>query len=269
MLIEKVHGLQTTALSLNDRFTMLATAAPGPVAMRPRRRPNMGYFNQNLNFKNRNLIEQIALRLEMQAKRQAVKQRLGMLRRFGSESSLPGLRRSNSFGNLSQTSFKNRYNWRQSNGNLSRAASFGNLSTGTWRGLWRRGGGARAVRGRFRGGRQNVGRINRTPQRGHRGRTRARGRARSQSSGAARGQGMGQARGPGVGQARGQARGQNRGQARGQGRGQAPRRGRSQSQKPVPSKEELDLQLEQYMAGSRAALDQDLDDYMNHAMDME
>ncbi|RVE52565.1 hypothetical protein evm_002684 [Chilo suppressalis] len=260
MVIEKVHGLQTTSLSLNERFTMLANASPALMVRRPRRRPSVGsYFNQNNNFRNRNLMEQIARRLEMQAKRQAVKQRLGNLRRFGSESSLPGLRRSNSFGNLSQSSFKSRLNWRQSNGNLSRAASFGNLSTGAWRGLWRLGGSPRILRGRFRGGRQPSGRITRVPQRGHRGRSR--GRPRGQ-----RAQPRGQ-RG-GAGGQRGQ-RGGARGGNRGANTGQAPRRGRSQSQKPVPSREELDLQLEQYMAGTRAALDRDLDQYMNNAMQVE
>ncbi|KAL0818688.1 hypothetical protein ABMA28_008034 [Loxostege sticticalis] len=240
MVIEKVHGLQATGMSLNDRFTLLAAAAPDHVAARPRRRPSVNsYFNQNLNFKKQNLVDHIARRLEFEAKRQALRQRLGALRRFGSESSLPGLRRSNSFGNLSQGSVKQRVAWRR-NGNL-RATSFENVSQ-AWRGFRRRGGGARALRGRLfrgRGGRgvrrgTPIGRLARAPQRTRRP---LRGRVRAQV-------------------------------ARGRGRG----RGgilRNQTPKPVPTKEELDDQLDQYMAGSRAALDKELDTYMKNAMELE
>ncbi|KAM3958909.1 uncharacterized protein ACR2FA_007085 [Aphomia sociella] len=226
MVIEKVHGLQATSMSLNDRFTMLSSVAPVRVPMRQRRRPNMGsYFGQNLNFKNRTLIEQIARRLEQRAKRQALRQRLGIpgLRRFGSESNLPGLRRSNSFGNLSQAqSIKNRVSWRQSNGNLSRSASFSNLSAGVWGGFRRRGV-QRALRGRFRGGRQGAPR-------------RPAPRARAAPRGRARGRG-------GI--------------------------LRNQEPKSVPTKEELDEQLDQYMAGTKSALDKELDTYMKNAMDLE
>lgn len=70
MVIEKVHGLQATGMSLNDRFTLLAAAAPDHVAARPRRRPSVNsYFNQNLNFKKQNLVDHIARRLEFEAKR--------------------------------------------------------------------------------------------------------------------------------------------------------------------------------------------------------
>ncbi|KAG6451344.1 chromatin target of PRMT1 protein [Manduca sexta] len=267
MVIERVHGLRGTGMSLNERFSILASAAPDRVAMRQKHRPIGAFMNTNLNFRNRNIIEQIAKRLEQQARRQAVKQRLGMgptagLRRFGSESSLPGLRRSNSFSSINQDrSIKQRIGWRQSNGNLSRSASFSNLSgvslgsRGSWgswggrplRGFRRRGGGQRALRGRFRGGRQGVGRITRVPQRVF-------------------------TRGPRVqGQQRVAARGTARGAARGGGRGRGRGTGgvpRNQQTKTV-TKEELDAQLEQYMAGSKAALDKELDTYMKNAMDLE
>ncbi|XP_059045929.1 chromatin target of PRMT1 protein-like isoform X2 [Achroia grisella] len=234
MVIEKVHGLQATTMSLNDRFTLLASVTPNRVPMRQRRRPSAAsYFaqNQNFNYKNKNFIEQIARRLEQQAKR-AIQQRLGGLRRFGSESSLPGLRRSNSFGNLSQASIKDRVSWRQSNGNLSRSASFSNLaSVGAWRGLRRRGGPNRMLRGRLRGARQGGGRAWRP------------GRPRPQPLRPPRA---------------------NRGRARGRG-GVV----RNQVQKPVPTKEELDAQLDQYMAGTKSALDKELDNYMKNAMELE
>ncbi|XP_052750921.1 chromatin target of PRMT1 protein-like isoform X2 [Galleria mellonella] len=255
MVIEKVHGLQATSMSLNDRFTMLASVTPNRVPLRQRRRTVSSYFGQNLNFKNKNLIEQIARRLEQQAKR-----RLGIpggLRRFGSESSLPGLRRSNSFGNLSQAqSIKNRVSWRQSNGNLSRSASFSNLSAGAWRGFRRRGGPNRALRGRLRGGRQGAVRMWRTGRVGV-GRVSA-GRVGAGRAGAGR---------AGAGRARRQPlRPQAGASGRPRGRGGAVR---NQPQKPVPTKEELDAQLDQYMAGSKSALDKELEAYMKNAMDLE
>ncbi|XP_063381845.1 chromatin target of PRMT1 protein-like [Cydia fagiglandana] len=257
MVIDQVHGLQATCMSLNERFTLFA-AAPAPARPRtPRRRPSTGgFYSDNMN---RNLIEQIARRLELQAKRQALRQRLGIgaggLRRFGSESSLAGLRRSNSFGDLSQRGVKSRISWRQSNGNLNRSASFGNLSGGAWRGRGLRGlrrrAGARVLRGRLRGG-MNFGRINRIGSRPLRGR------------GVARGAGRGAAGGR-RGAAGGGGGGFTRGAARGRGRGGISR----QTPKPVPTKEELDLQLDQYMACTKSALDKELEVYMKNAMELE
>ncbi|CAK1594190.1 unnamed protein product [Parnassius mnemosyne] len=255
MVIEKVHGLQATGISLNDRFTMLASAAPDRVtrARTPRRRTNIGsfgsigFFNQGFDINNRNLIEQIARKLQLQARRQALKQRLGIagpLRRYGSESSLPGLRRSNSFGNLNQRqNIKNRVAWRQSNNNLSRSASFGNLSQGTWRGrgFRRRGGRVGALRGRvgtlrgrLRGSRMQFGRTFGRPAN------------------------------------RMQTRTQNlRRRMRGRGRGRGGVVRNQTNQKPVPTKEELDAQLDQYMASTKTALDKELDAYMKSAMELE
>ncbi|KAG7309474.1 hypothetical protein JYU34_005442 [Plutella xylostella] len=42
-----------------------------------------------------------------------------------------------------------------------------------------------------------------------------------------------------------------------------------QDQRPVPSREELDNQLDEYMASSKSALDRDLDAYMKSAMEMD
>ncbi|XP_046972097.1 chromatin target of PRMT1 protein-like [Vanessa cardui] len=165
MVIEKVHGLQATRISLNDRFTILASAATVAHVMKPRRRPS-GLFSLNHNVNNRVLMDQIAYRLGQQSRKQAVKQRLGMpgLRRFGSESSLIGLQRSNSFNNLNQNSIKNRVAWRQSNMNLNRSASFSNLSQGFWRGrgFRRRGGRMGVMRGRMRGRGGRAGRPGRS-----------------------------------------------------------------------------------------------------------
>ncbi|XP_047994010.1 chromatin target of PRMT1 protein [Leguminivora glycinivorella] len=259
MVIDQVHGLQATSMSLNERFTMFA-ASPAPARPRtPRRRPSTGgFYSDNMN---RNLIEQIARRLEQQAKRQALRQRLGVgaggLRRFGSESSLAGLRRSNSFGDLSQRGIKSRISWRQSNGNLNRSTSFGNLSGGVWRGRGLRGlrwrVGNRVLRGRLRGG-AHFGRVSRVGSRPLRGRGVGRGRGAR-----ARGRGRGDTAAPGAG------RGRARGAARGRGRGGISR----QAPKPVPTKEELDLQLDQYMASTKSALDKELDTYMKNAMELE
>ncbi|XP_063538831.1 chromatin target of PRMT1 protein-like [Cydia strobilella] len=278
MVIDQVHGLQATGMSLNERFTMFATA-PAPARPRtPRRRPSTGgFYSDNMN---RNLIEQIARRLEQQTKRQTLRQRLGIgaggLRRFGSESSLAGLRRSNSFGDLSQRGIKSRISWRQSNGNLNRSASFGNLSAGVWRGRGRglrglrRRVGIRVLRGRIRGGMNLFGRINRIGSRPLRGRGVGRGGAAG-AQGAGRGARRGAGRGGGGagrgggGAGRGGGRGLTRGAARGRGRGGISR----QTVKPVPTKEQLDLQLDQYMAGTKSALDKELDSYMKNAMELE
>ena len=48
-----------------------------------------------------------------------------------------------------------------------------------------------------------------------------------------------------------------------------PGRGIERQQKAVPTKEELDLQLDQYMASTKTALDKELECYMKNAMDME
>lgn len=73
MVIEKVHGLQATALSLNDRFTLLAKAAPDygvrQQQQQRRRNPLGSSLAQKLNLENRLLVEQVARQLEMQAKR--------------------------------------------------------------------------------------------------------------------------------------------------------------------------------------------------------
>ncbi|XP_023954001.2 chromatin target of PRMT1 protein [Bicyclus anynana] len=248
MVIEKLHGLQATKISLNERFTLLATAPlrQAQAARVPRqRRRSTGLFSFGQQINSRNLIDQIAQRLGQQSKRDAVRQRLGIpaLRRFGSESSLPGLRRSRSFSNMSMRSVQSRDSWRQSNGNLSRSASFGNLSQGTWRG-----------RGfRRRGGRMGL----------MRGRMRARG-GKQQIVGKMRGQGRGQSRG------RQMTRGQNgRGRGRGRGQGNTGRGGATTPNKPLVTKEELDLQLDQYMASTKTALDRELDEYMKNTMEME
>ncbi|XP_037962471.2 chromatin target of PRMT1 protein isoform X2 [Plutella xylostella] len=272
MVIEKVHGLHSTGISLSDRFSILASAPAVPPrarSQRPRtRRHSAGGFLNAIGsllahdgVNNRNLVDQMARRLEMQYRRRELRQRLGNagLRRAGSETNMPGLRHANSFSNLSQASFRSHNSWRGSNGNLSRSASFGNLSgrgRGRLRGLARRGGANQQLRGRF-GVRQ--GRITRASvqQQGAARRGGARGRG---ARGAGRGQGTPRAQG-----AQGAARARGRGGLRGRGRGGVNR----QDQRPVPSREELDNQLDEYMASSKSALDRDLDAYMKSAMEMD
>ncbi|CAH2268522.1 chromatin target of PRMT1 protein-like isoform X2 [Pararge aegeria] len=261
MVIEKLHGLQATSISLNDRFTLLATTTPVVHAARvPRqRRRSTGLFSFGQHINNRNIIDQIAQRLGQQSKRDAVRQRLGIpaLRRFGSESSLPGLWRSNSISNMSMRSVQARAPWRQSNGNL-RSASFSNLSQGNWRGrgFRRRGGRMGLMRGRMRsrGGRQQIV-----------GKMRGQSRGQRRTMRGQNGQNVQNGRGRGRGQnKRGATPGRGRGVGRGGGSG-----GASNQNKQTVTKEELDLQLDQYMASTKTALDKELDAYMKNAMEME
>lgn len=41
--------------------------------------------------------------------------------------------------------------------------------------------------------------------------------------------------------------------------------GRGRTNRPVPSKEELDMELDQYMANTKSHLDKEIDSYMNQA----
>lgn len=68
MVIEKVHGLQATGMTLDQRFTMLASAAPDRV-IKQKRQTVGSFLNQSLNFRNRNLIQEIARQLEYQAQK--------------------------------------------------------------------------------------------------------------------------------------------------------------------------------------------------------
>ncbi|XP_013173173.1 PREDICTED: chromatin target of PRMT1 protein-like [Papilio xuthus] len=242
MFIEKVYGLHATNISLNDRFSMLAVVPERLIRTRnPQPRRNIGnILNQNLSFNDGDLIEQIARKIQ-QAKRQAIKQRLRLniqRQQFGRENNLPTLRRANSFSSLNQNqNIKNRVFWQQSNNNLSNSASFNNLPQGNMYGqvLQRRGGTIGTPRTRLRGGGMQFGR------------------------------GMGlTANKP---QIRTQARKQNgRRRMRGRGRDSVTR---NQVNEKVPTKEELDAQLDQYMSNTKSALDRDLDVYMKNAMEME
>lgn len=70
MVIDKVHGLQATSISLNDRFTILAATEPHRIPIRQKRRAAMNNFvSQNVNFRNQALIEQISRKLEQQSRR--------------------------------------------------------------------------------------------------------------------------------------------------------------------------------------------------------
>ncbi|KAL4703928.1 hypothetical protein ACJJTC_010890 [Scirpophaga incertulas] len=160
MAIDKVHGLQTTSMTLNERFTLLASVDSTLAPSKPQRRASIGPNNNyNRNYlRNRNLIEQVARHLEFQAKRQAVKQRLGLLRRFGSEGNLSGLRRSNSYSNISQAGFRKRTPWREPNSNFNWPSRFGSMWMG---GFWRRGSDIRNQRERFRSVSLRGGRVQR------------------------------------------------------------------------------------------------------------
>ncbi|CAK1545380.1 unnamed protein product [Leptosia nina] len=224
-MIEKVHGLHATSITLNDRFTFLAEA-PGRIN-KPKKRNVSQSLNKAYNLANKNIIQQIAYHLE-QASKQTVKQGLG-LRRYGSESNLFDQRRTNSSGNLK--SVTDRVSWRQSSNSLSSAILFNNFGS-TWRrwGFRRRGARVGLTRERIRGkgGQQQTGKMfQNTPHTMRRGHFRGRGGFRAQG------------------------------------------RGAITPKKTVPTKEELDFQLEQYMSSTKSALDKQLDDYMRVAMECE
>ncbi|XP_038221212.1 chromatin target of PRMT1 protein-like [Zerene cesonia] len=237
MLTETLHGLHATSITLNERFTLLAQVPP-PRVVRPKRRSaSQSYSNKGFNYRNQNLLEQIVHQLE-QANQKVVTKRLG-LRRYGSESNLNKLQRANSTSNLSQFGVKSRLSWRQSNGNLSRSSTFNNQMGWRSRAFMRRGARIGLTRGRVRGrgGRQYVGRMQN--QR----------RAVVQNA---------------------RGRGRGRGRVRGRGRGRGNNRvTTTNAKKTVPSKEELDLQLDQYMASTKSALDKELDAYMQSALRTE
>lgn len=181
---------------------------------------------------------------------------------------------------------------RQQRGTLSRSASLGNLSRSQSTGNLN-------TAGRFQNqiqnrtyqnsNRFNINRVNTQfrPQRGMRGnrgrgfnvqRTFRGGRGQVQVQGQRRGQFIqqrGQQRGGrGTFRRGGQAirgvQGMRRGAvgpvARGRGRG-GRGRGRGARQAP-PSREELDQQLDQYMASTKSTLDKELDSYMNQGNEM-
>lgn len=50
-------------------------------------------------------------------------------------------------------------------------------------------------------------------------------------------------------------------------RGGNSRGSRGRQTRNIPSKEELDLQLDQYMASTKSHLDKELDSYMNQAQE--
>ncbi|KAK3919502.1 Chromatin target of PRMT1 protein [Frankliniella fusca] len=181
---------------------------------------------------------------------------------------------------------------RQPRGSLSRSASLGNLSRSQSTGNLNTAGRFqnqiqnRTFQNSFR---YNVNRVQTQvrPQRGMRG-NRSRGFNAQRTFRGGRGQVQGQRRGQFIQQQRGQQRGGRgtfrrgnqavRGQgvrggaagpvARGRGRGRGGRgRGRGGRQAP-PSREELDKQLDQYMASTKSTLDKELDSYMNQGNEM-
>ncbi|XP_013147294.1 PREDICTED: chromatin target of PRMT1 protein-like [Papilio polytes] len=242
MFIEKVYGLSATNISLNDRFTMLAAVVPERLirTRNPQARRNIGnILNQNLNFDDEDLIEQIARKIQ-QAKRQAIKQRLRMniqRQQFASDNNMPALRRANSFSSLNgKQNIKNRVFWQNSNNNLSRSASFNNLSQGNIFGqaFRRRGRGVGTPRSRLRGGMQLLRGLGRAANKPH---------------------------------TRTQRKQNGRRRTRGRGKGGITRN--QMNVKKVPTKEELDAQLDQYMASTKSVLDKELDMYMKNAMEID
>ncbi|KDR18891.1 hypothetical protein L798_07339 [Zootermopsis nevadensis] len=125
-------------------------------------------------------------------------------------------------------------------------------------------------RGRVWGGRLDTFRFRRGQGRVFRGNSQRRPFRRGGRSGVGTsrgGRGVGAGRGGGIGNRFTRGRGgtfRRGGRTRG-GRGRGSLRGRQVQ--TIPSKEELDLQLDQYMASTKSHLDKELDSYMNQAQD--
>ncbi|XP_053694020.1 uncharacterized protein LOC128741921 [Sabethes cyaneus] len=148
------------------------------------------------------------------------------------------------------------------NGNYSRANSRSNTRTGSVNGRLGLNRTGRPIANGFRGGRGRIGKRGmrrggatygqngrtggmpgRNPQRGARG-------------------------GPAGGMPPRRGRSRSRGRAASQNRARSGQRGRNASQgrrasAPTKSKEELDKELDQYMANTKSSLDKEMDEYMN------
>ncbi|XP_046687021.1 chromatin target of PRMT1 protein-like isoform X2 [Homalodisca vitripennis] len=277
MSLKKILLKGTTRMSLHERFTCLRNQSGGEssgsqVTVQSVRQ---GLFSasQAASAKNRRLAQMMDRRpsviAALKVRKRLMKQRLGQgQQRLSIKDRLSlrgrgGLRgrvgqRGLTLGRSPLTRLRGgRGNRRPGRGNLSRSQSQTNLirsqsiqSLTARRSLNRGGGDGIIVRGRGRFQNRNI--FNHQEfRRGGRGRgfrTRGGGFNRNQNDfQTRRGGGFGRFNNRGV-----RSRG-FRGRGGGRGRG-----GRA----PVPTKEELDSQLDQYMAGSRGVLDRELDSYM-------
>lgn len=286
MSLKKVLLKNTTRMSLHERFTYLRSQPDPSVQVATYRQ---GLFNeQQASSRNRRLAYQMerrpAVMAALKLKKKSLRQRLGQVP-GGSFSTIKdrlsltrgGFRGRGRGGNLGRSPLRQRGGFRggrgrggsmsrsQSNSNLSRSQSSSNLvrslSTQSLNSRNMSNGGG----GRFRGRSQPRNRIGtqRSPslarQNFRRGRGGGRGSPNRNFRGGRRGSGTGKFSGRGQRPRGGGSGFRNRGSGRGRSRG--GRMGRDSTK--VPTKEELDDQLDQYMANTKVHLDKDLDNYMN------
>ncbi|XP_021921057.1 chromatin target of PRMT1 protein-like isoform X3 [Zootermopsis nevadensis] len=246
MSFKKIVLKSTTMMSLNERFTWLRNNQENSI--RNLRENNT--LQHQASVKNRRLAQQMerrpAVMAALKLKKRSLRQRLGQPTASSVKDRLTltvparggrGRARSRGRGRV----WGGRLGRSQSLQSLNRSSNVGD----TFR--FRRGQG-RVFRGNSqrrpfrRGGRSGVG-----TSRG--------------------GRGVGAGRGGGIGNRFTRGRGgtfRRGGRTRG-GRGRGSLRGRQVQ--TIPSKEELDLQLDQYMASTKSHLDKELDSYMNQAQD--
>ncbi|XP_077294240.1 uncharacterized protein LOC143916859 [Arctopsyche grandis] len=274
MVINNIYVTNATKMSLSDRFTILQSVRPVTVPQRHHRQPHV-----NDSERSRRLLERLALKPIAEAATSfqmlPIKQRIGVINKMNPQrrGNLWGLnkrsqqnmrrmtllRRTNTFTNVRKTRQIRKQKRSNFVGNMSRSQSSGNLNQEANQNRnFKRGSGTRG-RGQTRQPNINTAPSpvnNPTIVTSVRGRgTRRRGVFRGQNGG----QTLNESN-------------LNNDNSAGRGRGRNQKRGINRSwfaQKAAPTKDELDKQLDLYMAGTRTHLDKELDMYMSSAMDVE
>ncbi|XP_066992856.1 chromatin target of PRMT1 protein [Anabrus simplex] len=269
MSFKKIVLKSTTMMSLNERFTYLR----GNQEHSARTIRENNALQQQASVKNRRLAQQMERRpavvAALKLKKRSLRQRLGqpVASSIKDRLSLPvgarggarnrgrgrgrgriGLRgkgRSLSLTSLNRSDLSDSFRFRRGQSRVYRNSSRRPFKRGRGAGVLR---GARG--GRFSGRRSGSPRGNLSRSAGN-----LRGGSTNRGSSGQRGRG-------GTFRQGGRGR-RGAGNVRGRGR-RGAQRGRLQSA-TVPSKEELDLQLDQYMANTKSNLDRELDSYMNQA----
>lgn len=236
-------------MSLNERFTWLRNNHENMI--RNLRENNA--VQQQASVKNRRLAQQMerrpAVMAALKLKKRSLRQRLGqpVMSSVKDRLTLAGPTRGGR-GN-SRAQGRGRIGGRGWGGRLIRSQSMQSVN--------RSSGGGDTFR--LRRGQGRIFRGNNSQRRPFR-------RGGRPGLGSPRGRGLRGGRGGGVGNRFIRGRGGSFRRS-GRTRGGNSRVSRGRQTRNVPSKEELDLQLDQYMASTKSHLDKELDSYMNQAQD--
>ncbi|XP_046996095.1 chromatin target of PRMT1 protein-like isoform X2 [Schistocerca americana] len=252
MSLKKMVLQKSTTMSLNERFTYLRRNRENAI----RNIRENAVLQHQASVKNRRLVQQMERRpavvAALKLKKRSMRQRLGQ--RLGNTSIKDRLTLNVSYrgGRMRARSRSRGMSRGRGRGQLS-GNRVGQLDNFRYRQPQTQGQGQSSLyrspsRRPFKRGRGG------TPIRGNRG-------GRYIQRGGQQGRGGGSFRRGG--------RGGGRGGARGRGRGGRGRGGRGRQNRPLPSKEELDMQLDQYMANTKSHLDRELESYMNQASTSE